>query len=64
MFHDSAVEAARFGASSHVSHRRGYWFLPRSVMGIPFGMRVLSFLVCFDPCMRLHARVRAASQWM
>lgn len=33
---DIAVEAARFGASSHVSHRRGYWFLPRSVMGIPF----------------------------
>ena len=32
---DIAVEAARFAASSHVSHRRGYWFLPKTMMGVP-----------------------------
>jgi cation diffusion facilitator CzcD-associated flavoprotein CzcO len=32
---DIAVEAARYGEASHCSHRRGYWFLPRSVMGRP-----------------------------
>lgn len=32
---DIAVEAGRFAAESHVSHRRGYWFLPRLLLGKP-----------------------------
>lgn len=34
---DIAVEAARFGAASHISLRRGYWFLPKTVLGKPVG---------------------------
>ena len=33
----SSVEAARFAESAHVSMRRGYWFLPKTVMGKPLG---------------------------
>lgn len=32
---DIAVEAARFARASHISMRRGYWFLPRTMFGIP-----------------------------
>jgi hypothetical protein len=32
---DIAVEAARYGAESHISLRRGYWFLPKTIMGLP-----------------------------
>jgi len=32
---DIAVEAARFGTSSHLSVRRGYWIVPRTIMGYP-----------------------------
>jgi cation diffusion facilitator CzcD-associated flavoprotein CzcO len=32
---DIAVEAARFAACSHISLRRGYWFLPKTFLGIP-----------------------------
>jgi len=32
---DCAVDAARFGYSSTISQRRGYWFLPRAIFGIP-----------------------------
>eukprot|EP01088_Endostelium_zonatum_P001210 TRINITY_DN11509_c0_g1_i1.p1 TRINITY_DN11509_c0_g1~~TRINITY_DN11509_c0_g1_i1.p1 ORF type:complete len:508 (+),score=95.29 TRINITY_DN11509_c0_g1_i1:63-1586(+) len=33
---DISVEAARCTKNpSHVSHRRGYWFLPRTFMGVP-----------------------------
>jgi uncharacterized NAD(P)/FAD-binding protein YdhS len=32
---DVAVEAARFAESSHISLRRGYWFLPKTLLGIP-----------------------------
>lgn len=32
---DIAVEAARFAKESHSSMRRGYWFLPRTLCGIP-----------------------------
>ncbi|KJE96584.1 flavin-binding family monooxygenase [Capsaspora owczarzaki ATCC 30864] len=32
---DIAVEAGRIGAASHISMRRGYWFLPRTIAGIP-----------------------------
>jgi cation diffusion facilitator CzcD-associated flavoprotein CzcO len=32
---DVAVEASRHGASSHISLRRGYWFLPKTVAGLP-----------------------------
>lgn len=32
---DIAVEAARFAKQSHCSMRRGYWFLPRTLCGIP-----------------------------
>jgi cation diffusion facilitator CzcD-associated flavoprotein CzcO len=32
---DIAVEAARFAASAHISLRRGYWFLPKTFLGVP-----------------------------
>ncbi len=32
---DIASEAARVGASSHISNRRGYWFLPKTLFGVP-----------------------------
>jgi hypothetical protein len=32
---DIAVEAARFSASAHISMRRGYWFMPKTMGGIP-----------------------------
>jgi cation diffusion facilitator CzcD-associated flavoprotein CzcO len=32
---DIAVEAARFGSRSAISLRRGYWFMPKTMMGVP-----------------------------
>lgn len=32
---DIASEAARVAASSHLSNRRGYWFLPKTLYGVP-----------------------------
>lgn len=32
---DIAVEAARFGQMSHISMRRGYWILPKTMFGVP-----------------------------
>lgn len=32
---DIAVEASRAGASAHISMRRGYWFMPRTLFGVP-----------------------------
>jgi cation diffusion facilitator CzcD-associated flavoprotein CzcO len=32
---DIAVEAGRVGASAHISLRRGYWFLPKTMLGVP-----------------------------
>lgn len=32
---DIAVEAARFADAAHISLRRGYWFLPKTIMGRP-----------------------------
>ncbi len=32
---DIASEAARFSKTSHISMRRGYWFMPKTMFGIP-----------------------------
>jgi Flavin-binding monooxygenase-like len=32
---DVAVEASRHAASAHISMRRGYWFLPKTMLGVP-----------------------------
>jgi hypothetical protein len=32
---DIAVEAARFARAAHISMRRGYWFLPKTFLGVP-----------------------------
>src|SRR5216683_6198782 len=32
---DIASEAARVGASAGISLRRGYWFLPKTLLGVP-----------------------------
>jgi hypothetical protein len=32
---DIAVEAARFSESAHISVRRGYWFMPKTMFGVP-----------------------------
>lgn len=32
---DIAVEAARFSREAHISMRRGYWFLPKTMFGVP-----------------------------
>jgi len=33
---DINVEAAKFADDTHCSMRRGYWFLPRTFLGVPF----------------------------
>jgi hypothetical protein len=32
---DIAAEAARIGTSAHISLRRGYWFMPKTMLGVP-----------------------------
>ncbi|MCG8423268.1 MAG: NAD(P)-binding domain-containing protein [Proteobacteria bacterium] len=32
---DIAVEAARFAKGAHISMRRGYWFMPKTMFGVP-----------------------------
>jgi hypothetical protein len=32
---DIASEAARVAVSSHISNRRGYWYLPKTMFGVP-----------------------------
>ncbi len=32
---DIAVEAARVARSSHITLRRGYWFMPKTLLGVP-----------------------------
>ncbi len=32
---DIAAEAARFSKSAHISMRRGHWFLPKTMLGVP-----------------------------
>ncbi len=32
---DIAVEAGRFAAAAHISMRRGYWFMPKTMFGVP-----------------------------
>jgi hypothetical protein len=32
---DIAVEAARFAQTSHISMRRGYWIMPKTMFGVP-----------------------------
>jgi uncharacterized NAD(P)/FAD-binding protein YdhS len=32
---DIAVEASRFAETAHVSMRRGYWFMPKTFLGVP-----------------------------
>jgi len=32
---DIAVEAARFASAAHISMRRGYWFVPKTMFGVP-----------------------------
>ncbi|KAF0976021.1 hypothetical protein FDP41_004697 [Naegleria fowleri] len=44
---DVAVEAARFGTESHISMRRGYYFLPRTIFGKPAVELIPAFLPLF-----------------
>lgn len=41
---DLASEAARVGRSSHLSLRRGYWFLPKFLFGVPLPELVPSWV--------------------
>ena len=35
---DINVEAAKYAETTHCSMRRGYWFLPRTICGVPLGI--------------------------
>ncbi|KAL9647326.1 hypothetical protein ABK040_011692 [Willaertia magna] len=44
---DVSVEAARFALSSDISMRRGYFFIPRTIMGIPIVELMKSWMPMF-----------------
>ncbi|MGC2235761.1 MAG: NAD(P)-binding domain-containing protein [Pyrinomonadaceae bacterium] len=44
---DIASEAARVGESCHLSLRRGYWFLPKTLFGRPSAESVLKYFPLF-----------------
>ncbi len=52
---DVAVEAARFAACSHISLRRGYWFLPKTLLGVP----TVEYLRPFFPLWAQRLFIRA-----
>jgi hypothetical protein len=41
---DVACDAAQFGASSSISMRRGYWFIPRMIFGKPIAEMMVYWL--------------------
>lgn len=45
---DLAVEAARFAKEAHISMRRGYWFMPRTLFGIPLVELIKPWMVCVN----------------
>jgi hypothetical protein len=57
---DIAVEAARFGASSHISLRRGYWFLPKTLFGVPSIELIKPWLPVFAQRILIRGLVRIA----
>lgn len=53
---DIAVEAARFARSAHISMRRGYWFLPKTMFGVP----TVEFIKPWMPVDTQRALLKAA----
>ncbi|HNP86183.1 MAG TPA: NAD(P)-binding domain-containing protein [Kouleothrix sp.] len=55
---DIAVEAARFARSAHISMRRGYWILPKTVFGRPLVESIPIMLPLWAQRLFLRAAVR------
>ncbi len=52
---DIASEAARVATSSHISFRRGYWFLPKTMLGVPLVELILPWMPLWLQRMFLRA---------
>jgi hypothetical protein len=55
---DVASEAARVGRACHISLRRGYWFLPKTIFGIPLPEMVPGWMPVFAQRMMLRVFLR------
>ncbi len=55
---DIAVEAARFAEASHISMRRGYWFLPKTMFGTPLVEFIKPWLPVWVQRLFLRAMLR------
>ncbi|MGH9940977.1 MAG: flavin-containing monooxygenase [Pyrinomonadaceae bacterium] len=55
---DVASEAARVGRGCHLSLRRGYWFLPKTIFGVPLPEVVSSWMPVFVQRLLLRAVLR------
>ena len=55
---DLASEAARVGRSCHLSLRRGYWFLPKTIFGVPLPEFVAGWVPVFAQRLLLQVLLR------
>jgi cation diffusion facilitator CzcD-associated flavoprotein CzcO len=55
---DIAVEAARHGLESHISMRRGCWFLPKTIAGVPLVEVVQPWMPMWLQRLMIRAAVR------
>lgn len=55
---DLAVLAARYGKESHVSLRRGYWFIPRTAFGVPIVELLRPWMPSFIQKILLHVLLK------
>jgi hypothetical protein len=55
---DLASEAARVGRECHISLRRGYWFLPKTIFGIPLPEIVPGWMPVFAQRLMLRSFLR------
>jgi cation diffusion facilitator CzcD-associated flavoprotein CzcO len=57
---DVAAEAARVGAAACISLRRGYWFLPKTLLGIPLAELMKPWLPVWAQRIFLRSALRVA----
>jgi hypothetical protein len=55
---DVASEAARVGRECHISLRRGYWFLPKTIFGVPIPELVPGWMPVFAQRIMLRVFLR------
>jgi cation diffusion facilitator CzcD-associated flavoprotein CzcO len=55
---DIAVEASRHGREAHISLRRGYWFLPKTIAGVPLVEVVQPWMPLWLQRLLIRAAVR------